>query len=279
MTDHDVSDSDMPNSPWLSRRDVPDSRDAPLAALLAGTELPAGLSPELRPVADALAALRAAPASDELSGEAQVLAAFRDQRGVPDAVRRPRRRRPTVLAPLLSARAAVIAAAAVLSMGGVATAAYTGALPAPVQRFAHDVFGAPPAGGTGPGGQSSTAPAGPSATASAAAGLCAAWAHAKAHGTAEQKAVAFQRLAAAAGGASHVAAYCAVAAHPGTSASPAASPATPTSHPAPKGSGKPTTHPTPQGSGKPTSHPTPQGSGKPTSHPAPQGSGKPTSHP
>ena len=80
----------MPNLPWLSRQDPPES--ASLTALLAGMELLPGSSPELQPVAEALAALKAGPASDELSGEAVALAAFRDQVGVPDAARPAARR-------------------------------------------------------------------------------------------------------------------------------------------------------------------------------------------
>ena len=58
---------------------------------------------------------------------------------------------------------------------------------------------------------------GPDATGPAAFGLCTAYAHAKAHGTASQKAVAFRDLAAAAGGAAKIAAYCAAVPHPGSS--------------------------------------------------------------
>ena len=287
MTDHDVSDNDMPNFPRQGRQEAPESASltALLAELLTGTELPAGSPPELRPVADALAALKAGPASDELAGEAAALAAFQGRVGAqrtvhprrtvhPQRTRR-QRRRPSLLSPLLSARAAAVAVAAVLSIGGVAAAAYTGALPAPVQRFVHNVFGAPPAV-SHPG--SGTASARPAATGHAALGLCNAWADAKAHGNANQKAAAFHNLATAAGGAANVAAYCAATAHPGASAfqTPPGK-GKPTSHPTPHGSGEPTPHPTPHGSGEPTPHPTPHGSGKPTSHPSP--SGKPTSHP
>jgi hypothetical protein len=254
----------MPNMLWQGHQDAPESPS--LTALLAGMELPAGAPAELQPVADALAALRAGPTSDELSGEAVALAAFRDQVAVPDASQRRARQRRPVFSPLLSARAAAAAVAAALCIGGVATAAYTGTLPAPVQQLAHVAFGAPPAAsGTHAGAHSGTIPARPSAAGHAAFGLCTAWAHARAHGNAEQRAAAFRNLAAAAGGAAKVAAYCATVAHPGTSPSTG-----------PPAKGKPTTHPTPQGDGKPTTHPTPQG---PTTHPTPHASGRPTTHP
>ena len=113
---------------------------------------------------------------------------------------------------------------------------------------------------TSPGTISATGAAvGPDATGPAAVGLCTAWAHAKAHGTGSQQATAFRNLAAAAGGAANVAAYCAAVPHPGASSSHA-------SHPTGQPTSQPTSHPT----GPPTSHPT----GPPSSHPA----GPPTSH-
>jgi hypothetical protein len=261
----------MPNFPWLSSQDVPEMGDASLAALLAGAEPAEGLPPDLQPVADALAALTARPASDELAGEAAALAEFANRVGVSVPVSRSRHRRHPLLASLLSARAAAVAAVAALSLGGFATAAFAGALPAPAQQFAHHTFGAPAADDgrlTGTHPSATATPAGPDATGPAAFGLCTAWAHAKAHGTSSQQAVAFRNLAAAAGGASNVAAYCAAVPHPGPSSSHTSHPTgPPTSHP----TGPPTSHPT----GPPTSHPT----GPPTSHPTPHATGQPTSHP
>jgi hypothetical protein len=172
-----------------------------------------------------------------------------------------------LLTPLLSARAAAAAAVAALSLGGFATAAFAGALPAPAQQFAHHTFGAPAAGGGQPTGThpgAAATPAGPDATGAAAFGLCTAWAHAKAHGTASQQAVAFRNLAAAAGGASNVTAYCAAVPHPGPSSPPTAHPTGP---PATHPTGPPATHPT----GPPATHPT----GPPATHP----SSPPTTHP
>ena len=257
----------MPNLWWLSRQDAPDMGDASLAALLAGSEPAEGLSPGLQPLADALASLTVRAASDELAGEAAALAEFHHRVGVPVPVSRSRHRRRPLLTSLLSARAAAAAAVAALGLGGFATAAFAGALPAPAQQFAHHTFGAPASDGGQPTGThpgATTTPAGPDATGAAAFGLCTAWADAKAHGTSSQQAVAFRYLAAAAGGASKVTAYCAAVPHPRASSSRGSHPAGP---PASHRTGPPTSHPT----GPPTSHPT----GPPTSHPT----GPPASHP
>jgi hypothetical protein len=172
-----------------------------------------------------------------------------------------------LLASLLSAKAAAaVAATAVTLGGGAVAAAYTGVLPASMQKLAHDTIGAPPATPSASPARSGS-PVGPNAAGHAAYGLCTAYAHLTAHGSAQQKAVAFRNLATAAGGAANVTAYCAAVAHPGA-AHPTGQPSTlpaqaPTSHP----TGKPTTPP----AQAPTSHPT----GKPTSHPT----GKPTGTP
>jgi hypothetical protein len=266
MTGHDVPDRDMPNFPWPGHWDVPMIGDTSLAALLAGTELPPDPPPELRPLAKALAELRGRPASDELEGEAEALAAFQSQFAAPRMTHRP----PAGIRPprrrLLPIKAAA-AAATVLSLGGIATAAYAGALPAPVQRLAHDIIGAP-----APGSQPAARPslASPATTDDRAYGLCTAWAHAKAHGTAVQRAVAFRRLAVAAGGAGNVTTYCATAAPPARSPSQ-----TPQPSPKPPSTGRPTGLPAPHDSGKPTGLPGPHGTGAPTVRPTPHDTGKP----
>ena len=257
----------MPNLWWLSRQDAPDMGDASLAALLAGSEPAEGLATGLQPLADALASLTARAASDELAGEAAALAEFYNRVGVPVPVSRSRHRRHPLLTSLLSARAAAAAAVAALSLGGFATAAFAGALPAPAQQFAHHTFGAPAAHGGQPTGthpSATTTPTGPDATGPAAFGLCTAWAHAKAHGTNSQQAVAFRNLAAAAGGASNVTAYCAAVPHPRSIVLPQLPPDRAAGLPPDRAPGL---HPT----GPPTSHPT----GPPTSHPT----GPPASHP
>jgi hypothetical protein len=265
----DVPDRDMPNFLGPGHRDVPMIEDTSLAALLAGTQLPPGAGPELRPLAEALAELRAAPASDELVGDTETLAAFRDQFAAPRMAHRPPTRTPRSRRRLLPVKAA--AAATVLSLGGLATAAYAGALPATVQRFAHDIAGAP-----APGSQPVLMPASarPATTDDPAYGLCTALAHAKAHGTAAQRAVAFRKLAAAAGGAGNVSAYCATAAPPGTSPSQRPQPS-----PAPHATGKPSGLPAPHASGKPTGLPSPHGTGAPTIRPTPHSTGKPSELP
>jgi hypothetical protein len=192
---YDVSDPDMPNFPWAGRRDA--SEDTALAALLAGA--PADLPAELQPAADVLAALRARPAGDELAGESMALAEFRERVGASAPSRQPRRRRPALLTSLMTAKAALVAAAAAIAIGGVATAAYAGALPTTAQGIAHDWIGAPAAHKDPHHGRPSHPAIKP---------LCAAFFKAKAHGTKAQQAAALSKLEKAAGGASKVAAYC-----------------------------------------------------------------------
>jgi hypothetical protein len=256
----------MPNFLWPSRKDAPAISDAALAALLAGAEVPAGAARELRPLAVVLAELTGWPADDELRGEAETLAAFRSQIGTQGAGHR----RPAPKTPLFSRLRHVKAAAAavmVLVLGGIASAAYVRALPTGLQKLAHDIIGAPT---PGPGPAAGPSPASPAAIGHPVYGLCNAWAHAKAHGTRKQRATAFARLAAAAGGPGNVPGYCATVTPGRTSPSHRPHPS-----PAPHGPGKPTAHPTPHGSGKPTAHPTPHGSGKPSGLPAAHASGKP----
>jgi hypothetical protein len=247
----------MPIFPWSVRGGVPPVGDPAFDALLAGNLLPEDAADGLRPVAEVIAALNAAPTAGELAAEARARAAYRGAMGRSAEPVRSRRRRHRVRTSLLSARLAAAAAAGALALGGAAAAAYAGVLPPSVQKFAHETIGAPAAHQRG-----RVTPVGPRVTGTAGYGLCTAYAHLRAHGTATQKAVAFRNLAAAAGGATNVTAYCAAVAHPGapTSGHPTGQP---TRHP----TGKPTTHST----GKPASHPT----GKPTGHPT----GKPTSHP
>ncbi len=250
----------MPIFPWSARGDVPPIGDPACDALLAGNLLPGDAADGLRPVAEAIAALNAAPTMSELAAETSVLAVFRGAVGMSAEPTRSRRRRHPLLTSLLSAKLAAAAAAAAVTVGGAAAAAYAGALPASMQKFAHDTLGAPPARPSAQPTHSAT-PVGPDATGHAAYGLCTAYAHLKADGSARQKAVAFRNLATAADGAANVTAYCAAVAHPGEPASH------PTGEPASHPTGEPASHPT----GEPASHPT----GKPASHPT----GKPTSAP
>ena len=242
MSGWDVSDADMPNIPGSQRADVPELPDGALEALLTGDLVTDEACAGLQPVAALLAALTAAPQDGELAGHGRALAEFR-RRGLPVHARRSARRRRRLPAALTAKAAAAAAAVAAAALGGVAAAAYTSTLPAPAQRFAHGVIGAPsPPPGHRPGtpqpghrpGTPRATPArpdavGPDAAGPAAFGLCTAYAHAKAHGTASQKAVAFRDLAAAAGGAAKIAAYCAAVPRPGSSqpSQPAPAPAHP----------------------------------------------------
>lgn len=103
------------------------------------------------PVAALLAAAASAPRPDELAGAGAALAAFR---ATPSAASHPaspqasrRRLGATRLAPLLAAKLVLTATAATAAVGGVSLAAATGTLPAPLQRAAHNAFGAPPPSG------------------------------------------------------------------------------------------------------------------------------------
>ena len=235
----------MPNLSWRARQEASGIQDADLSMLLAGGMPPAdGLAP-LQHVADVLGALRVAPASDEAVGKAAALVQFRQQVGVSSQPIRSRRRRPTLLSTLLSAKTAAAAAVAVVGLGGVATAAFADALPSAAQQLAHDTIGAPSphasssahAGKKTNPGHNGT-PVGPNVSGPAAFGLCNAYSHASHHGTATQKAVAFRNLQKAAGGAGNVASFCASVEHPGSSAAPKAG--AHSSHP----TGAPRPHPT-----------------------------------
>lgn len=244
----------MPVFPWSVLGGVPKAGSPAFDALLEGDLLPKDAAGGLRSVAEVIAALNGPPAVSELAGQASALAVFRSAAGLSGEPTRSRRRRHPLLTSLLSVK---LAAAAAVAVGAAATAAYAGALPASMQNLAHDTIGAPQAhSGASP--APSATPVGPDASGHAAFGLCTAYAHLKANGSAKQKAVAFRNLAAAAGGAANVTAYCAGVAHPGTT--PSGDPAShPTGKPATLPSQAPTSHPT----GGPGSHPT----GKPSSHP------------
>ncbi len=173
---------------------------------------------------------------------------------------------------MLSPIGATIAGLA-LALGGTTAAAFTGALPTPAQNFAHTVIGAPAvhtAATTSPSPKDSASsktpsPVGPDASGPAMFGLCTAWTAHQTNGeTANGKAdnaVAFQNLAAAAGGADKIAAYCATIQK---APSPAVVPGKPTaqqtsqatSHPTGKPSSLPTQANTNHPTGKPTTQPT-----------------------
>jgi hypothetical protein len=176
--------------------------------LLTGRLDPADAPPGYSPVAALLAAVSAPPDTEELAGQAAIVAVFA-------AAARPHSpqligpRRSRVLTKLLTAKAAA-AVLGVLMTGGVAAAA-TGNLPAPAQQAAHALLGG--AGLPAPAEATATTrshPAGPAAAGSAAQGLCRAWSAGQGgqHGS-KLDAPAFAALTKAAGGTKQIAAYCA----------------------------------------------------------------------
>jgi hypothetical protein len=228
MTDPGVPHDDMLSFLRRSGMDLPQIGDEALDALLAQDRGPGETAAPLRPVADVLAALRAAPSQGELTGLDPVLAEFRGAGGVPGGFHRSRPRRPALLRTLLSVKVAGAVAAAVL--GGSVAAAYAGVLPAALQQIAHNSIAAPAASAKPSPHQTPSAkpgprqtrragtPVGPDPAGPAAHGLCTAYSHAEAQGSAAKQAVAFRNLAAAAGGSGKVAAYCASAPRPGAGA-------------------------------------------------------------
>jgi len=218
MTEPRDSDSEMPSFPWPTR---PDARA--FDALLSGACQPEEAPADLRVVAEVLAALQAPADRREVASWGQALAAYRAGPGLPEASSRSRWRRPRLIPVPLGTRLAAAAGVAVVAvLGGGVAAAYTGHLPVALQRVAHDTIAAPGVRETRaaptPGG--SGRPVGPQATGSAAYGLCNAYQHAKEHGSASQKSVAFRNLVIAAGGRDHVTAYCATVQHPGAANPP-----------------------------------------------------------
>jgi hypothetical protein len=258
--------SSYPRSPY---RDIPPIGDAAVEALLAGSLPPADAAAELRPLAEAIAALRVAPGVHELVGEPAARAAYRGRFGRLARPARANRRRKSVLGSVLTAKLAVAAAVAA---GALTSAAYANVLPAPVQNLAHRTLDAPAPHMTTPARQ----PAGPGSAATEAGGLCHAWARAEADGRPREEAVAFRNLAAAAGGAAQVKAYCAAAGHRGTQP-----PGQQASHPQGKPSAASSHTPAGHASGKPASHPSHPSHPAHPSHPShpPHPSAQSASHP
>jgi hypothetical protein len=201
-------------------------------------------APEVEALADLLSAA-AGPASDrELAGQTAAVAAFVRERDV-DGHRRhaTAARRRSMLATLLGTKLAAAAAAGAVGFGGLAAAAYAGALPEPIQNFAHQTVGAPAASSdhTDPGNQGSahrnseasehanagqsSEPVGPDATGTAGYGLCTAFAEEKAeNGKVDTNSLAYQALVKAAGGADNIDEFCAGVAAPREGSGPASVP-------------------------------------------------------
>ena len=152
MTGRDVPDDEMPNFPLSQHPGPGPVPDEALDVLLRGSR-PLAAVPELQPVAELLGALTSAPEPAELAAQEQAMAVFRGQASLPVPVLGPgRHARRGWQSRLRSARAAAAVAATAVTLGGFATAAYAGALPAPAQRIAHTALGAPaPAASHSPG--------------------------------------------------------------------------------------------------------------------------------
>ena len=235
---------------------------------------------DLRPTAQSAALQRlladaSAPAlPGELDGLTAATAAFTATRRKPVK---------TLIAKLLAAKAVAVSATTV-TLGGVALAAATGALPAPAQNAAHDLVGAPTASSpatadtvkptktpdankspdateTSTSTDNQEAPRASTTPSPSLVGLCRAYGAGVA--TSAGKALAnpaFTVLITAARGKGGVPTFCAtlLATAPG---------GRPTSKPTQAATHKPATHPT----GKPTTHAT----GRPFTAPAPHATGKP----
>jgi len=172
--------------------------------LLAGRLDPGDAPPGYAPVARLLAAATTEPSPDELAGERAVVAEFaamtrsHPPTSVPRRAGAPSKR--------FSVKAAAMAVAAVLMLGGAAVAA-TGHLPGSAKPIAQD---APTSSRGGPAADGQRGAAkGPDASGAARDGLCRAWLAGKGDQNGERTdSPAFTALAKAAGGADKVAAYC-----------------------------------------------------------------------
>jgi hypothetical protein len=181
----------------------PDADQDTLELLLAGRLDPADVPAGHAGLARLLAAASAPAAAEELAGEQAALAEFAAM--MQSHPTSPNRRRAAVPSRLFSVKAAAAVLAAVLSIGGVAAAA-TGLLPGQAQRAADQ---APSTTATRAAGHGLGDAAVVDLPAAAKTGLCRAWQAGQGadHGR-RADSPAFQALAAAAGGADNVAAYC-----------------------------------------------------------------------
>ena len=160
MTDSYVSSSGAPDDGG------PDDASR-LEGLLSGDAMPTTAMPEMEyemSVTRLLGALRAPGRPDELGALESTTAAFLAARaetlaagGVVVPLTAPRRR------PAVVAGAAVAGVLAAVAIAGTAAAALGGALPDPIQRWAHNAVGAPAALGDQDDSGTTTTGAGPSA--------------------------------------------------------------------------------------------------------------------
>jgi hypothetical protein len=202
MSGPDASPPEMPGFPFFRRPAMP-LDESVLDALLTGQSLPPDAPEQARTVAHVLASLADPAVPGALAGEADARRAFVRAASLVSASPATRRRpgrRPRRFAASLTSKLAAGLVAVTVGLGGAAAAAYAGALPAPIQDFAHDAIGAPRA--------HRPAPDAPEAH-WAVSGQCAAYERAKNHGGSAAVAGQFARLASAAGGAGKIDEYCA----------------------------------------------------------------------
>jgi hypothetical protein len=217
VTGHSVSDPDMPNFPWPPGSSVPPVGDSALDELLATGQPPQDAAAGLRPVADVLAALQAAPSAGELTGKTRAMAEFRETIGRAHRPRRVRlagQRKTAALRTRASSKLAAVAAAAAVVVAAGTVAAYVGALPAPLQKAAHDAIYAPAAKNVAATATRARSRAGVAA-ADSARRLCTAYQRASANGGPTDRAAAFRDLERAARGPGNVTSFCASAYRPG----------------------------------------------------------------
>jgi hypothetical protein len=220
MNDDDALPFEMRQHP--GRREAPPTLDDETAnRLVAGRLDPADAPPGYAAVAKLVAAATAPATTDELAGEPETVARFAATARSGSPTRASITRRKGVPRRLLTVKAAAAVLAAALSIGGVAAA--TGVFPAPAQPAADHGRGSPGSGTATPGGSDAATATtaagnrergngnatGPDATGPAKDGLCRAWESGQGgeHGRREDS-TAFRALAAAAGGADKIAAYC-----------------------------------------------------------------------
>jgi hypothetical protein len=219
MNDDDALPFEMRQRP--GRREAPPTVDDETAdRLLAGRLDPADAPPGYAAVAKLVAAATGPATTEELAGEPEAVARFAATARSGFPTRASITRREGVPRRLLTVKAAAAMLAAVLSIGGVAAAA--GVFPAPAQPAADHGRGSSGSGTATPSRSDAATTTvagnrergngtatGPDATGPAKDGLCRAWESGKGgeHGRREDS-TAFRALAAAAGGADKIAAYC-----------------------------------------------------------------------
>jgi hypothetical protein len=277
---------DMPEFPFPRRAGDQPVPGVTLDRLLDGEFATERASRDVDALADLLSAAAGPPCDRELSGQTAALAAFAREWDVGDqrhcAAATGRR---SMLATLLSTKLAAAAAAGAIGFGGLAAAAYAGALPEPIQDFAHQTVGAPSASSdhTDPGSQDSAhrpsdasehanagqsaQPVGPDATGAATYGLCTAFAEEKAeNGQVDARSIAYRALAKAAGGADNIDEFCAGVTSPSENAGTAGTASTHADSSIPSDSSHPTGPPSDLPDGNPVTpdHPT----GAPTELPS-----------